>query len=127
MPKAFIDPTNAVIGLMRTQDPTLIQRNYSVELNPTGEFITKLIEKPKKPLNDILGVGSYIFDERIFEAISVTKPSFKNEIEITDAINNLAHLDNAVVRPFFLNGRYLNITYPEDLTLAEQLLNSGST
>ena len=125
MPTAFTAGVNAVIGLMHTQNTNLIRRNYSVELTPDQSRITNLIEKPTQLLNNILGVGSYIFDHRIFDAIKQTPLSAKNEIEITDAINVLTHMDGVIVRPYFLQGRYLNITYPEDLQLAEELLKTG--
>ena len=52
--------------------------------------MNELFEKPtdKELLKlKILGVGSYIFDHNIFEAVEKTPPSKRGEIEITESIN----------------------------------------
>ncbi|VVB90796.1 Bifunctional protein GlmU [uncultured archaeon] len=51
-----------------------------------GRRIEKIIEKPKKPENDLANAGIYIFKPSIFDAIDNTKPSPRGEYEITDSI-----------------------------------------
>jgi len=68
-------------------------------------------------------MGTYFFDKRIFDYIRKTpKSSLRNEIEITDTIQLMIN-SRERVSPFFFIGRYLNITYPEDIKEAEELLN----
>ncbi|MFX1342439.1 MAG: sugar phosphate nucleotidyltransferase [Promethearchaeota archaeon] len=112
----------ASIGIMRVEDENLIRKNYSVEIDPETQIIQHLIEKPTELTNNILGCGSYIFDDTVFEAVRRTPRSKKNEIEITDTLNTIRELGKEVYG-YFLGGRYLNVTYPEDIVAAEKLLS----
>ena len=121
MLQEFDDCCNAIIGLKKWKDRNQIKRNYTVSFQ--DGFIRELYEKPTD--NDllklkILGVGSYIFDKNIFEAIEKTPPSKRGEIEITDSINTLITLGKKV-KGFYLKGDYLNVTFPEDLKRAARL------
>jgi glucose-1-phosphate thymidylyltransferase len=61
-------------------------QSFSVADVRNGKII-RLIEKPKDPPSDLALVG--IFRKQIFDAIRRLNPSWKNELEITDAIQIL--------------------------------------
>ncbi|MDF2524749.1 MAG: glucose-phosphate thymidylyltransferase, partial [Clostridiales bacterium] len=58
--------------------------------------IIKLVEKPEFPESNLAITGVYVFDKKIFEAISVTAPSPRGELEITDAIQNILYQGGSV-------------------------------
>ena len=52
-----------------------------------GEKIVGIEEKPKSPKSRYAVTGIYFYDSTVFEKIGRTKPSWRNELEITD-VNN---------------------------------------
>tara|TARA_Y100000741_G_C18239837_1_gene553185 strand:- start:419 stop:1501 length:1083 start_codon:yes stop_codon:yes gene_type:complete len=51
--------------------------------------IIKITEKPKNPTSNLAVTGIYLLDPKIFEIIDNLKPSWRNELEITDALDHL--------------------------------------
>ncbi len=82
--KFIITKPNAQILLAHVTEP----EHFGVAELRNGKVI-RLIEKPKVPASDLALVGVYIFDKSIFEAVANIKPSWRNELEITDALQYL--------------------------------------
>ena len=79
----------AQIMLTRVSDP----KSFGVaELDPVTGRVMSLEEKPKQPKSDLALVGVYLFTPAIHEAVASLKPSWRGELEITEAIQWL--LDN---------------------------------
>jgi glucose-1-phosphate thymidylyltransferase len=83
-----ISRPDAQIMLTQVSDP----RQFGVAvLDDVGEVIG-LEEKPRQPKSDLALVGVYIFTPSIHEAVRQLKPSWRDELEITEAIQWL--IDN---------------------------------
>lgn len=53
----------------------------------TQTFIRSVEEKPKNPRSNIIVTGLYLYTQSVFDIIKNIKPSWRNELEISD-INN---------------------------------------
>jgi glucose-1-phosphate thymidylyltransferase len=108
---------NSQIVLTRIEHP----EQYGVaELGEDGRII-RLIEKPKNPPSDLALVGIYMFDSKIFQAVNAIKPSWRGELEITDAIQWLVN-QNFNVHPYVHHGWWIDTGRPGDLLEANDLV-----
>lgn len=108
---------NSQIVLTRIEDP----RQYGVaELGDDGRII-RLIEKPKNPPSDLALVGIYMFDHHIFAAVNAIAPSWRGELEITDAIQWLVNNQYAV-HPYIHRGWWIDTGKREDMLEANDLV-----
>jgi glucose-1-phosphate thymidylyltransferase len=119
--KEFVDDfrksePDALILLTSVPDPEL----YGVaELD--GDRVKRLIEKPKDPPSNLALVGVYMFTPAIFDASRSIEPSWRDELEITDAIQML--IDRGLrVEPHIVRGWWKDTGHLQDLLDANRLI-----
>lgn len=111
------ESSDCVICVSNVSDPY----NYGiVELNSSGKIV-KLIEKPIKPKSNLACAGIYLFTSSIFKAVKSIQSSWRNEFEITDAIQYLVE-NNKKISIHKTNGWWKDTGKPKDLIEANQLI-----
>jgi glucose-1-phosphate thymidylyltransferase len=107
---------NSQIMLARVPNP---QQFGVAELD--GDRVVRLEEKPKKPKSDLALVGVYMFDSTIFEAVKHIRPSWRNELEITDAIQYLIE-HGYEVESHIIDGWWKDTGKLEDILEANRII-----
>jgi glucose-1-phosphate thymidylyltransferase len=111
------DRPDAMILLTPVPDP----ENYGVaELDGDGR-VAKLVEKPKEPRTNLALVGVYMFTPAIFDAARSIEPSWRNELEITDAIQTLVER-GLRVDPHIVHGWWKDTGQVQDMLEANRLI-----
>jgi dTDP-glucose pyrophosphorylase len=111
----------ALCGIAIAPDLEFIRRTYSVFEDQQGRIL-RLVEKPRRPINDCQGTGNIIFSNKILEYIHYTPINqARNEKELPDLIQ-CAIDDGHIVKSFLVGGRYININTPDDIAITEREL-----
>ncbi len=108
---------NSQIVLTKVADP----RSYGVAVLDAQGGIERLVEKPKEFIGDLALVGIYMFDSNVFKAVNAIKPSWRNELEITDAIQWLV-TNKYKVFPFVHKGWWVDTGKSADMLEANSLV-----
>ena len=107
----------AQIMLTQVSDP----RSFGVaELDEAGDVIG-LEEKPRQPKSNLALVGVYMFTRAIHEAVDNLKPSWRGELEITEAIQWLIE-NGKTVRSTTITGYWKDTGNVSDMLEVNRLV-----
>jgi len=107
----------ALVALTPVEDPT---KFGIAELDAEGNIVG-LVEKPKQPKSDLALIGIYFLRPSIFPIIRQLKPSWRNELEITDAIDTLRRTTGRVAARK-VRGWWKDTGRPEDILHASRMV-----
>jgi glucose-1-phosphate thymidylyltransferase len=94
-----------------------------IEFSPEGK-VQRIVEKPKEPRSNYAATGLYFYDRRAVEFAKQVKPSWRNELEITDMNNKYLEIGDLDV---VLLGRgyvWMDAGTPESLADAGNFIRS---
>ena len=108
---------DAGILLCRVDHP---ERFGVAELDGDGQVVG-LVEKPKEPKSDLALAGIYLLRDGIFPVIRDLKPSWRDELEITDALETLRARGGRIMA-HVVTGWWKDTGKPEDILEANRLV-----
>ena len=107
----------AMVLLCKVKEP----QRFGVAKFGENEKIIQLVEKPKEPPSNYALTGIYFFKPVIFEMIEKLKPSWRGELEITEAVQLL--LENGYnVGHQIVQDWWKDTGTPEDILEANRLV-----
>jgi UDP-N-acetylglucosamine diphosphorylase / glucose-1-phosphate thymidylyltransferase / UDP-N-acetylgalactosamine diphosphorylase / glucosamine-1-phosphate N-acetyltransferase / galactosamine-1-phosphate N-acetyltransferase len=109
-----------VCGVVKEPNRAEIRKTYAIIHNDLDRRIYRIIEKPRRPPNNLRGTGNCIFRNEIFDYLELTPINpHRNEKELPDLIQ-CAIDDGHTVTSFDVGAAYININTPEDIEIAER-------
>jgi len=116
-----------VCGVVNEPNREEIRKTYAIIQSDLDRRIYRIIEKPRRPPNDLRGTGNCIFRNEIFDYLQLTPVNpHRNEKELPDLIQ-CAIDDGHRVTSFDIGTGYININTPEDIGIAERSASVDDT
>lgn len=97
---------------------------FGVLIEDGGDFLDRIIEKPKEFAGNLINTSLYKFTPEIFEKVFEIEKSPRGEYEITDAISLLAKEKKVKVKK--MNDFWMDFGRPEDVEKLSKFLNDES-
>ncbi len=112
----------AVLGVVEVDDRHRISKTYSILADSATGRIHRLIEKPRRPHDHVMGTGNCVLSNGILSYIDVTPVNqARGEKELPDLIQ-CAVDDGQPVKMHIISDRYINVNSMEDFRAAYDLL-----
>lgn len=86
-----------------------------------GDRIEKIVEKPKNSDSNLAVIGVYFLTPQLFQVIDNLKPSWRGELEITEALQNLMNSGKKVEYDY-VTGWWKDTGTPEDVLDANRFM-----
>lgn len=86
-----------------------------------GDRIEKIVEKPKNPESNLAVIGIYFLTPAMFGIIDNLRPSWRGELEITEALQNLM-ISGRKVEYDYVTGWWKDTGTPEDILDANRFM-----
>ena len=105
------EKADSTIGVAEVEDVT----RHGI-ITPSGNRIIDMVEKPpvSEAKSNLGALGAYVFTPDIFDAIRNTKPGYKGEIQLTDAIRlQIEEKKNVLYNK--IDGIHIDVGTPKDL------------
>lgn len=107
----------AGIALQHVDNPT----EFGIVDVDEEDNIVQLVEKPDTPPTDLALIGVYVFSSAVFDVIEDLEPSWRGELEITDAIQSLLERGYQI-NSHVVKGWWKDTGKPEDILEANRLV-----
>jgi glucose-1-phosphate thymidylyltransferase len=108
---------DAGIALQEVDSP----RQFGIADVDADGSVQRLVEKPDDPPSNLALIGIYVFSSAVFDVIADLKPSWRGELEITDAIQGLLDRGRAI-DSHVIEGWWKDTGKPEDILEANRLV-----
>jgi len=96
---------------------------YGVLIEDGGDFLEKIIEKPKEFVGDLINAGLYKFTSEVFDRLLEIQKSPRGEYEITDVISLMAKARRVKIKK--IKDYWHDFGNPADIEKLSKFLDNG--